>query len=345
MGNNGTADKDHPVEVVNGDGVPLANIIQISSGWYHVCALTSSGEVWCWGAGDSGRLGNGVVEDKKYAVMVLSRDGSNVPLGGIVQIDSGGRHTCALTLKGGVVCWGGGGDGQLGNDDYISKNYPVTVVEAEGSTIPLTGIIQISSGESHTCALTSQEEALCWGNSPGGRLGNDVSSNIDRGYPVTVVDGNGSTTPLKNVVQIVAAHKHTCALISSGQVRCWGRGENGRLGNDATNDRNYPVTVVDGDSSTNPLGSVVHISPGKGDHICALTSGGGMMCWGSGDHGQLGNDRSGFGRTENIYNRDHPVSVVDGDGSTTAINIGIKKHSWVCYRDGMCQFIFPSDSY
>ena len=348
LGDNGNTDKDHPVTVVDSDGTPLSDIIQISAGWYHACALTSSREVLCWGEGGSGRLGNNDVngDDQSHAVVVVSGEGSTLPLGDIVKIDSGGRHSCALTTGGGIVCWGGGGDGQLGNDDFVNKNYPVTVVEAEGSTIPLTGIVQISSGESHTCALTGQGEGLCWGNSPGGRLGNNVSTNIDRSYPVTVVDGHGSTTPLKNIAQIVAGHKHTCALLSSGEVRCWGREENGRLGNDESDgSKNYPVTVVDGDGSTNPLDNIVYISPGEGDHNCALTTGGGLVCWGSGDHGQLGNDRSGFGRTENIYNRDHPVSVVDGDGSTTAINIGTKKHSWICYKDGTCNFLHPEDSY
>ena len=348
LGNNSNSDRDHPVSVVDEDGNPLSDIIQISAGWEHACALTSSREVWCWGEGDNGQLGNGDVSgsDKRYAVGVVSGDGSTARLVDIVQIDSGGRHTCALTARGEIVCWGGGGDGQLGNDDSNNKNYyPVNVVEAGGSTVPLAGIVQISAGESHTCALTSLGEVACWGNSAGGRLGDNISPEQDRGYPLKVVDGDGSTTPLKDIVQIAAGHKHTCALTSSGEVRCWGKGENGRLGNDGTSDKNYPVTVVDGDSGTNSLANIVYIGPGKGDHICALTSGGEVVCWGSGDHGQLGNDRSGEGRTENIYNRDHPVSVVDGDGSTTAINIGTKKHSWVCYKDGTCNFLHFSDSY
>ena len=348
LGNNDAADKNHPVSVVDTDGNPLSDIVQISVGWEHVCALTSSREVWCWGAGGSGRLGNNDAtgEDKNHAVAVVSGEGDTALLADIIQIDAGGRHTCALTGRGEIVCWGSGRDGQLGNDDEVNKSYPVAVVETEGSTTPMVGIVQVSAGETHTCALNVQGEVLCWGNGPGGRLGDNASSNEDRSYPTKVVDGNGSTTPLNNVVQVAAGFKHTCALLSSGQVRCWGREENGRLGNDESDGtKNYPVTVVDGDGSTNPLDNIVYIGPGAGDHNCALTAGGGLVCWGSGDHGQLGNDRSGFGRTENIYNRDHPVSVVDGDGSTTAINIGTKKHSWVCYKDGTCNFLHSSDSY
>ena len=339
LGNNDSATKDHPVAVELGDTSPLSDIVQIGAGSEHVCALTSSREVWCWGRGTSGRLGNNDVlnGDKDHAVAVVDGDGSTTPLKDIVQIASGGNHTCALTDGGEVLCWGGGGDGQLGNDDIVSKNYPVTVVETNKSATPLKGIVQISSGEFHTCALTGAGEVLCWGNMAGGRLGDNVISNDGRGYPVAVVDGDGSTTPLKNIVQIVAGKQHSCALTSSGEIRCWGKGENGRLGNDTFNNTNYPVTVVDGNGSTNPLGNIVQIGAGFGDHTCALASTGQMVCWGKGDNGRLGHDADS--------NREYPVTVVDGDGSTSALNLGIKKHSWACYKDGSCQQMLPTDSY
>ena len=320
LGNNGTESKSYPVSVVDGSGstTALAGIVQISAGHSHTCALTSSGNVKCWGNGGQGRLGNDGTENKSYPASVVDGSGSTTALAGIVQISAGDSHTCALTSSEHVKCWGQGGGSQLGNNGYYNKSYPVFVVDGYGNTTTLAGIVQISAGGYHTCALTSSGNVKCWGNDSGRLgLGNWRSrrrfGTAPKSYPVSVVDGSGSDTVLAGIVQISAGYTHTCALTSSGNVKCWGDGGHGQLGNDGTVATSYPVSVVDGNGSTTVLAGIVQISAG-GYRTCALTSSGNVKCWGYGSSGQLGNNG-----TENTS---YPVSVEDGSGSATPL-VGI----------------------
>ena len=309
LGNDGTADKDAPVDVVDGDGssTPLANISQISAGSSHTCALTTSGGVKCWGRGYSGELGNDDDTSTDAPVDVVDGNRSSTPLANISQISAGSSHTCALTTSGGVKCWGSGRNGRLGNDDTDSTDAPVDVVDEDGGSGTLTGISQISAGADHTCAVTSAGGVKCWGEGGLGELGNDGTA--DKDAPVDVVDEDGGSGTLAGIVQVSAGSPHTCAVTSSGGVKCWGRGRNGQLGNDDTGNTDAPVAVVDGDGSSTPLANISQTSAGI-SHTCALTTSGGVKCWGHGSYGQLGNDGAFY---------EYPVAVVDGDGSSTPL--------------------------
>ena len=285
---------------------------QISAGGNHTCALTGLGKVFCWGEGSNGQLGNGADAD-------LNRVDSGKPvedengnaLTGIIQISAGSAHTCALTEEGGVLCWGNGINGRLGNNcdsSCTDKNHAVAVVEEDGSTDPLAGIVQISAGDLHTCALTDGGEVLCWGEGSYGRLGNHGIASKD--HPVNALNLDNSSTPVSEIVQISAGNSHTCALTVDSNVKCWGNGTDGRLGDDGTSTRQRAVVVVDGDNSSTPLSGIVQISAGN-IHTCALTSGGGVKCWGAGTAGILGNDGTD--------QKEHPVDVVDGNGSSTPL--------------------------
>ncbi len=319
---------NYPVDVISGKGstAPLINIVQISSGNPHTCALTSSGGVKCWGGGASyyGHLGDGKAYDSSpygtsYPVDVISGKGSTTHLSNIVQISSGNGHTCALTSSGGVKCWGG------------KANYPVDVISEKGGTTPLSNIVQISSRENHTCALTSYGRVKCWGASTGASTAN-------------VVLGKDSTTPLSNIVQVSSGYSYTCALTSFGGVKCWGNPSRcyGQLGDgkiyDSSSCRtNYPIDVISGKGSTTPLSNIVEVSLGD-SHTCALTSFGGVKCWGLGHIGQLGNGKSGGNHIDSWYQTNYPVDVISGKDSTTPLNIGNYKVTYAC-NNGSCNFV------
>ena len=144
------------------------------------------------------------------------------------NISAGYFHTCSLKSDGGVWCWGTGNNGRLGNDDDSDKDHPVQVVNGNGSTTFLDDAIAIIAGDSHTCALKQDGTIWCWGYGGNGRLGNDDDSNKD--HPVQVVDGDGSTTFLRDVIAISTSNDHTCALKSDGTVWCWGDGGPRSLG-------------------------------------------------------------------------------------------------------------------
>ena len=150
-----------------GDGV-LGNIIQISAAKTHTCALNSSGNVLCWGAGGSGRLGNNATTSSAFPVQVVGPDtdsdqSGNGILSDIVQIGLGIKHSCALNSSGNVLCWGYNGNGELGDDSTSSRSYPVFVVASEGSATPLSGVVQLGTGVYHTCAVDFSRDSCVLG--------------------------------------------------------------------------------------------------------------------------------------------------------------------------------------
>jgi alpha-tubulin suppressor-like RCC1 family protein len=253
-----------------------SGVVAIAAGNDHTCARTSGGGVKCWGSNGSGQLGDGTTTYRLTPVNVVGLSS------GVIAIATGGWHTCALTSSGGVRCWGFNLFGQLGDGTTTSRSTPVNVVGLS------SGVAAIAAGELHTCARTTTGGVRCWGDNSSGQLGDGTTT--DRSIPVNVVGLSSG------VAAIAAGSYHTCALISGGGVRCWGNNWYGQLGDGTWTSRNTPVDVV-GLSS-----GVVAVTAGKW-HTCALTSGGGVKCWGYNYDGQLGNGEMGYRTT--------PVDVVE----------------------------------
>ena len=159
----------------------------VDSGHQHTCALTTDGNVKCWGMGELGQLGNGDNQTQLTPVDVHTSLEDNSPLGGIATISLGGFHTCALTTNGNVKCWGQGEDyGELGGGDESDTSFtPVNVHTSSVDNSPLGGITAISSGYQHTCVLTNSG-VKCWGFGEDGQLGNGEFN--DSSTPVDIPD-------------------------------------------------------------------------------------------------------------------------------------------------------------
>jgi alpha-tubulin suppressor-like RCC1 family protein len=249
------------VATVAANSASVPAITALAAGIDHTCALTSAGEVTCWGWNESGQLGNGTTTDSLIPVAVLGL------ASGVTAIVAGGPHTCGLTSGGGVECWGDNGYIIPGHGSSTQSNVPIGVAGiASGATA-------IAAGNVHTFALTSVGRVKCWGNNAYGELGNGTTT--DSSVPVDV-PGLAS-----GVSAIAAGGGHTCALTSSGGVKCWGWNQYGQLGNLSTTDSSVPVDV-------SGLASGVTDIAGGQAHTCALTSGG-VKCWGDNFVGQLGN--------------------------------------------------------
>jgi alpha-tubulin suppressor-like RCC1 family protein len=185
----------------------------------------------------------------------------------MIPITAGSYHTCGLTAGGGVKCWGSNGAGQLGDGTTTDRLTPVDGIGLA------SGLRALAAGEEHTCVLTSGGGVRCWGSNEYGQLGDGTTT--DRLTPVDVVG-------LASLVQALAAGGfHACGLTSVGGVKCWGHNTYGQLGDGTTVNANAPVGV-------SGLASGVQALAAGEFHTCALTSGGGVKCWGWNDRGQLG---------------------------------------------------------
>ena len=138
----------------------------------------------------------------------------------------------------------------------------------------LDNIKQVALGANHSCTLTNDGEVKCWGRNNKGQLGNH--STTDSSYPVDVHTDSSNTDILSDIEQISLGSEHTCALTTTGKVKCWGEGEYGRLGNGETSDSNTQVDVCAaapaGNSNCDLLEDISAISLGTGFHTCALTT-------------------------------------------------------------------------
>jgi len=276
-----------PVDVKNDDDSPISDAVAVSTGQDHSCALTSGGNVKCWGYNGYGQLGDNSDANRNKAVVVTTTTGS--PLTGIKAIDLGDAHSCALTTGGSVKCWGSGIYGKLGDGNGIA-HYEMMPVNVIG----LSGVATISAGFHHTCAVLTDRTAKCWGYNSNGQLGNGLV-NMFYATPQMV-------SGLTKGVAIAAGREHTCALLSTGAAKCWGDNYYGQLGDNKASGgtSNVPVDVSGLASGSTALA----IGLGN-DHSCAIFDGYGVKCWGSNSNGQLGDDSTA--------NRNTPVNV-DGLG-------------------------------
>jgi alpha-tubulin suppressor-like RCC1 family protein len=220
--------------------------IGIAAGSRHTCALMDDGAAMCWGSNESGQLGNGTTSDSSLPVGVAGL-GS-----GVIAIAAGGAHTCALVDGGGVKCWGSNGGGQLGDGSTVGSSVPVEVSGLDH------GVTAVAAGGWHTCAVTTGGGVTCWGYNYYQQLGTGGAT--DSTVPVPV-SGLAS-----GVIAVATGDIHSCALTTSGGVKCWGYAGSGGLGGGAPGD--VPSLA----------GGVVSIAASN-EQTCALTTDGAVLCW------------------------------------------------------------------
>lgn len=251
-----------------------------------------------------------------------------------IQMDSGGDTTCAVVENGHVACWGSNRYRTLGvgiNDP--SYPIPLLVVDAMGQPLRTLVQVSVSPGDAsasgidsggHACAVSEQGEVWCWGRYDNGRLGvadvNDHRSFADR---VRYDDG----TIMNGVAQVATGGAHSCALLRTGRVHCWGadklpNGTQGLLGQGGRTEMpdhlQHPSRngfVID-DSSEGPLEGIAQIAAGRA-HTCARGNDGLVRCWGHNNRGQIGNGTQG---TDQSTSSAHTVRT-----STQAILLDITR--------------------
>jgi alpha-tubulin suppressor-like RCC1 family protein len=258
----------------------------IATGDRHTCSLLADGSVWCWGANDSGQLGNGT--------MSLEPNPTPARVEGLadtIAIAAGAAFTCAIHAPGHVDCWGRNADGELGiGGDPAPRPVP--------QAIPgLANVRAIAARDRHACALTVDGLVSCWGSNQRGELGD--GTRISRGEPSPVM-----LVSNPDIVAIAAGAAHTCALGAGGLLSCWGANQLGELGDGTDEDNPFPPTV--------PSPTSFRDIAAAGHHSCARRDDGTVWCWGANHTGQLGE-----GTTSNI-GVPVPVTGVDDAADVTA---------------------------
>lgn len=184
----------------------------------------------------------------------------------------GGAHSCAISETGRLMCWGRNQEGQLGDGTRADSSRPVDVLLPDG-----VGATAVALGASHSCALLDDTSVRCWGNNGTGQLGDSgVGASSDE--PVEVGDGLSAAA-------IGAGDSHTCAVLTDGNVECWGRNNRGQIGDGTTTNRPDPTGIA--------FGAVFAQVCGGSRFTCARTVGGSVWCWGKNSDGQLGDGNGG----------------------------------------------------
>jgi E3 ubiquitin-protein ligase HERC3 len=222
--------------------------VDIAAAGFSTCALLDNGQVKCWGFGGVGTLGYG---DSRWRGYQPGEMGDALPVvdvglgvGAIERLSAGAYHVCAASNNG-FKCWGGNDFGQLGLGDINNRGDGPAEM---GAALPLQGGFRWSvvAGFAHTCVPTNGTGAFlfrmkCFGQNTYGQLG--LGDTVNRGDNPGEVSGNGAglparidlglrpgTTEQHNVVAMTAGHYHTCALLDTGRIKCWGYNGQGQLG-------------------------------------------------------------------------------------------------------------------
>jgi alpha-tubulin suppressor-like RCC1 family protein len=272
----------------------------VAAGVDYTCGIADR-RLLCWGAGTSGKLGHGSPDDMARPTQVRS------DIADWIAVDTGLRHTCAISESLGVWCWGDGSSGQLGNGQESLTAEPV----AAG----LIGATQVAVGLDSTCAIDGGE-LFCWGRASRGALGE-----IDPG------GGNQLTavkaSELAGWVELASGETHACGRREDGSVYCWGTARAGGLGGGLWEHRGF-VKVMDNATALTVGWNGTDADPGRDDGTLDLgcaTQGGRVHCWGDNRVGQLA--QGGFTRSAT------PIDV-GGDHAWSAITAGA---SHVCGID------------
>ena len=287
-----------PNAVLNSTGTaPMTGITQVSAGSSHTCARLANGKARCWGYNQDGELGVGDQATRTFPVTVKGVGGTG-RLTDVAEVSSGWNHTCARVGGGEVRCWGANNQGQIG-DDTISLRSSATVVLAPTGPGPLTGATQIATGVYISCARLNTGQAVCWGNNGNYQLGD--GTNAQRRRPV-FVRNPANTGPLTGVRRIAVGDYYACALLTTGQARCWGNAPGGAS--------TLPTGVLNANGGAQT--GIASLSAGQG-HLCFRLTTGRVRCMGKNDVGQLG-DLTTMVRTR-------PVPMVNTAGTSSAVGV------------------------
>jgi alpha-tubulin suppressor-like RCC1 family protein len=298
LGDGTQDDADHAVVVRNGAGTgPLTGVVQIVAGNNGTCAVLRSGQARCWGSSTFGQLGVGDDGQHPLPTPVLALTGSG-PLTGVATLTLAESNGCAVLRNHEARCWGQNTDHELGSATDAPFSYRPRRVLNRTGTGPLRNVRNISAAAGRTCATLVDGQVRCWGADTLGGLGNGPGGN--RRWPSMVLDVDG-VGPLTGASRIASGRYHSCVVVTGREVRCWGDGTAGAVGDDSTGVAQLPV-VVHNTLGQPRLVTVTQIGLSE-HHSCARLVSGRARCWGANGSKELGNRGT-------LLEETHPVPVL-----------------------------------
>ena len=278
---NNVGDDEFPSDV---GSVPLpSGVIKLDLGGEHSCGVFEDGALRCWGANARGQLGYGNLTNFGDDESLVALPAVGVPP--VIDVEASQNHTCARVGNGEVRCWGANDNGQLG--------YAVLTLEipSPGSAISIgSAASALAGGYAHGCASLLDGGLRCWGRNSSGQLGLASVTQIgDDEVPSAagLVQLIPPALPANTEIASVSlGGNHSCALLGTGDIICWGSNGSGQLGYgdiNNTGDDETPSTRIPVDIG----GPAVEIVCGA-NHSCARRADGQVFCWGDNSVGQLG---------------------------------------------------------
>lgn len=198
-------------------------VTSIACGAEHSIAATVNGEVFCWGWGRYGNLGDGHRTDRWNPTKALGLEGVNVDM-----VACGWRHSAVVSTEGKVYTFGWSKYGQLGHGDFSDH---LTATQVTGLSDKV--ITTVAGGWRHTMAADEEGNVYSWGWNKFGQLGHGDTE--DRNAPSLIQALVG-----QKVSTVACGWRHAIAVTEDGQVYTWGRGVNGQLGHGAEEDLSTP---------------------------------------------------------------------------------------------------------
>jgi len=276
----------------------------IVAGSNHTCAILDNESVKCWGFNAFGQLGLGDTNNRGDASDEMGDNLNVVDLGSGIKakaIAAGNQHTCAIIDNESIKCWGANASGQLGLGNTSNRGDGSNQMGGNLTAIDLgsgrTAKV-IATGGSHTCAVLDNASVKCWGENNYGQLGlGDLNNRGDEpdemGNFLPSVDLGSETA-----TSITTGTGYTCVLLDDNSteplsnVKCWGRGNYGQLGNKKT----LPINSTPSTNAINLGTGITGVATARkataiaagNFHTCAILDNSSIKCWGFNASGQLG---------------------------------------------------------
>lgn len=282
-----------PVKVkgIGGTGY-LENVTQVSAGSAYSVAITSSGVV-SWGHNEFGQLGTGTTagagDFTSVPVRVVNVSGEpGTYLTNVTSVVCGNTTVFANTSQG-LIAWGFGANGQLGNGTTVSAQATPVWVLGLGSATRLLDVTQYAAGPDHVLAITPSG-VVSWGTNGYGQLG--IGGAPDQQRPVFVHTSQSDSSPVTNAMAVAAGNGKSLMVTPIG-VFAWGNNQIGKIGvGISTAIIPYPTRVVNYSGGSGQYLQGVSSISANGFNLYAVTSQG-LYSWGINAFGESGTGTQG----------------------------------------------------